>query len=263
MTEESSPGREGRRLKDFAHLFLGSGTPRNAPAEGRAGTPAAAPGDHPRVAFLDAGEGWLRTFLAAEIAAHLAQEKHRLLVAEEGRLFPTISGHLGRWLDRTAPTPPIEVVRAESADPDGGGARDWTFVEIPPHLPGWSRPWLARAEFTLVAVAEKQIDRIRAFQLLKYLLGRELCRRTGVIMTEAPGSGRGRRDFHRFTAALPQGSPETLFLGALPLEPLLDREILPQRKPAVIWFPESTTAAALVRAAAALRRALPLEPQVC
>ncbi len=212
-------------------------------------------------AFLGSGEGWLRTFLAAETALYLSREGFPVQVAQEGGLFPTVSGHLGRLLGRKkGGALSIRVTQAGPAlaPPENPG---FLLVEIPAHLPRWAPELMAKMELLVLAVPLNPAGRIRAFHQLKRIL-RLLpsSLQVGVVAVEKPGSGGGRETFHRFLAAQGSFSPERIFfLGALPLEPALEKVFLAERKPALVWSPGSLAAAALGRIGAAILRRL--QPQ--
>lgn len=263
----------GRSFKDFAHLFL-SRAP--APGEVRAGPPAepsdpparmpaaahGSPAPRPRparearlVLFLDGGEGWLRSFLAAELALLLAGEGGRVQLFEEGGLFPTASSHLGRVLGPGGAGRRLSIAQGEPT-PAASAAADLCLVEIPAWLPAWAWPLLARADLRILVAGKDPLSRLRAFQQWKRVSAAG-GGPTGLILAEAPGSGRARLAFRRFQVTAPaQAAGGLLFLGALPVEPALERIILPERKPAQVYFPGSLTAAALAGLAAAIRRIL-------
>ncbi len=282
--EKRAPSGESKRsLNDFAHLFLtrpgeerrnGAEKVKDPPSREAPpapaslaspdppspGTPPAPPPDPiPRsAAFLGSGEGWLRTFLAAEVALYLSREGYSVQVAQEGGLFPTVSGHLGRILGRpNGGGASILVTRA------GPGARrerdkDFFLLEIPAHLPRWAAEFCRRVDLLVLAVPANPAGRIRAFHQLKRALGiLPGSLPVGVAPAERPGSGEGREIFHRFLAAQGELPRERFsFLGALPLEPALEKVFLAERKPALVWSPGSQAAAALGRIGAGILRRL-------
>ena len=281
-----------RSLNDFVHLFLtrpgekekagekggedppperdddSPPLPESAPPSSPSspGPPPSPPSSEPpeplprSAAFLGSGEGWLRTFLAAESALYLSREGFSVQVAEEGGLFPTVSGHLGRILGRKNHGGSIRVVQAGPGkypvNPKG-----FFLLEVPPHLPEWAVAICRKVKLLVLAVPANPAGRIRAFHQLKRLLPSLPGVDVGVVAAEKPGSGKGREVFHKFLAAhdsLPQG--KLSFLGALPLEPALEKVFLAERKPAMVWSPGSLAAAAVGRIGAGLlRRLQPLE----
>ncbi len=284
--EKRAPSKEPKRsLNDFAYLFLtrpgedrrmdGEKAKDPPPEE----TPAAAissrpspdpsapdpphppppPGPIPRsAAFLGSGEGWLRTFLAAETALYLSREGFSVQVAQEGGLFPTVSGHLGRILGRPNGGGASILVTQAGPGLRREGNKDFFLFEVPAHLPRWAAETCRRVDLLVLAVPANPAGRIRAFHQLKRVL-RILppSLQVAVAPAERPGSGEGREIFHRFLAAQGELPRERFtFLGALPLEPALEKVFLAERKPALVWSPASQAAAALGRIGAGILRAL-------
>lgn len=208
-------------------------------------------------AFLDGGEGWIRTFLCAETALYLSREGFSVEIAQEGGLFPTVSGHLGRILGRK--TRSAGSLRVFQAGPGArpAGKDHLFFLEVPAHLPRWALDLCGRARLLVLAVPAHPAGRIRAFHQLKRILGALPAVEIGVVAAERPGTGEGRQVYHKFLAAQDDLPQERIsFLGALPADSALEKVFLAERKPALVWSPGSLAAAAVGRIGAGILKRL-------